>query len=273
MSNKRRGKSLLYDDYDDDFEDYDNYDEKEYCEFDFKEKKKTANIKQEKGSNKKKENNNNVKNDPIKKKENINKITNDAIKKKENINKITNDTIKKKENINNVTNDPIKKKENINNATNDIIKKKENIITLQNIKDNNKYIMLNTLNVLVLGHIDAGKSTLIGALLYNLNYVSEQTIKKYEHVRESAKYTYILDEEEDERERNITLFNKRKEFYIYYTKDDIKLAYDIIRNENDYNNDEQEKQNIGKYTNKNIYVNKNIFEDFYKRKVIHDDVI
>ncbi|SPJ10363.1 elongation factor Tu, putative [Plasmodium sp. DRC-Itaito] len=250
MNNKRRGKNLLYDDYDDDFEDYDNYNEKEYCEFDCKEKKKIANIKEEKGSN----------------------------KKKENIKSVKNDIIKKKENINSIKNDTIKKKENINSVTNDTLKKKENIITLENIKDNNKYIMLNTLNILVLGHIDAGKSTLIGALLYNLNYVSEQTIKKYEHVRESAKYTYILDEEEDERERNITLFNKRKEFYIYYTKDDIKLAYDIITNENVYNNHEQHKQNIENYTNniytnKNIYVNKNIFEDFYKKKVIHDDVI
>ncbi|CXI36350.1 elongation factor Tu, putative [Plasmodium berghei] len=121
-----------------------------------------------------------------------------------------------------------------------------------------KYIMLGTLNILVLGHIDAGKSTLIGALLYNLNYVNDQILKKYEKIRESSKYTYILDEE-DERERNITLFNKRKEFFIFYTNNDINQSFcDII---------------YSKKSCENIYINKNIFEDLYKRNVIHKDIV
>ncbi|CRG96859.1 elongation factor Tu, putative [Plasmodium gallinaceum] len=176
---------------------------------------------------------------------------------------------------------------NNDNSKKNIIKKeekKENIkkkneeiqITLKNSEDN-KYIMLNTLNILVLGHIDAGKSTLIGALLYNLNYVSEQTIKKYEKVKESCKYTFILDEEDDERERNITLFNKRKEFFIYYTKNDIKQAYDILLNnkpnEKNMSYNKNNMENVQKDENKNIYMNKSIFEDFYKKKIIHSDII
>ncbi|SCN59910.1 elongation factor Tu, putative [Plasmodium chabaudi adami] len=150
-----------------------------------------------------------------------------------------------------------KKKEKSNN------KNEINIVmkTDQNEKNENnlKYIMLDTLNILVLGHIDAGKSTLIGALLYNLNYVNDQMLKKYEQIRESSKYTYILDEEEDERERNITLFNKRKEFFIFYTNNDISQSfYDIMNN---------------KKSCENIYIDKKIFEDLYKRNVIHKDIV
>ncbi|CRG99523.1 elongation factor Tu, putative [Plasmodium relictum] len=221
MSNKKRSKNLVYDDYEDDFEDYDNYDEQYYSEFEIEKNVNSLKIKH----------NNNSKKNIIKKAEKI-------------------------ENVN-------KKNEELN-------------LTLKNSKEN-KYIMLNTLNILVLGHIDAGKSTLIGALLYNLNYVSEQTIKKYEKVKESCKYTFILDEEDDERERNITLFNKRKEFFIYYTKNDIKQAYGILlnneHNDKNINHNKKNVENLKKDENKNIYINKGIFEDFYKKKKIHNDII
>ncbi|ETB60076.1 hypothetical protein YYC_02450 [Plasmodium yoelii 17X] len=145
-----------------------------------------------------------------------------------------------------------KEKANNKNEVNIVMKDDKN-------EKDSKYIMLGTLNILVLGHIDAGKSTLIGALLYNLNYVNDQMLKKYENIRESSKYTYILDEEGDERERNITLFNKRKEFFIFYTNNDINQSFsDIIYN----------KKNC-----ENIYINKNIFENLYKKNVIHKDIV
>ncbi|KAI4839543.1 elongation factor Tu [Plasmodium brasilianum] len=221
MSNKKRGKNLVYD-YEDDFEDYDNYDEEHYNEFSCEEK---CNV----------------------------------VRTKKNV------TIKK-----------VEKKEKVN------LKKEQVKITLKKSEDK-KYIMLNTINILVLGHIDAGKSTLIGALLYNLNYVLEQTIKKYENVRESAKFTYILDEEEDERERNITLFNKKKEFFIYYTKDDIIHAYHLLLNKenkgenwsnaNEKNSNKKVNKNENIEENEYIYMDKQIFEDFYKRKIIHNDIV
>jgi translation elongation factor EF-1alpha len=57
-----------------------------------------------------------------------------------------------------------------------------------------------------IGHVDAGKSTLMGHLLFLLGEVDERIMKKYE--RESQKigkgsfmYAWVLDESEQERER------------------------------------------------------------------------
>jgi elongation factor 1 alpha-like protein len=56
------------------------------------------------------------------------------------------------------------------------------------------------------GHVDAGKSTLMGHFLYALGQVSEKTIRKYE--REAQKigksffaYAWFLDETGEERSR------------------------------------------------------------------------
>jgi len=67
-----------------------------------------------------------------------------------------------------------------------------------------------SINLVVVGHVDAGKSTLMGHLLYNLNYVSQKTMHKYEkESREMGKasfaYAWIMDEEEEERERGVTV--------------------------------------------------------------------
>ncbi|CAB4386302.1 unnamed protein product [Rhizophagus irregularis] len=66
------------------------------------------------------------------------------------------------------------------------------------------------LNLVVVGHVDAGKSTLMGHLLYLLGEVNEKTMKKYE--RDSSKigkssfaYAWILDETGEERARGITM--------------------------------------------------------------------
>ncbi|CAG8466063.1 3937_t:CDS:10 [Ambispora gerdemannii] len=67
-----------------------------------------------------------------------------------------------------------------------------------------------SLNLVVIGHVDAGKSTLMGHLLYLLGEVNEKTIKKYE--RDSQKigkssfaYAWVLDETGEERSRGITM--------------------------------------------------------------------
>lgn len=66
------------------------------------------------------------------------------------------------------------------------------------------------LNLVVVGHVDAGKSTLMGHLLYLLKYVSERQMHKYEkESREVGKssfaFAWVLDEHEDERERGVTV--------------------------------------------------------------------
>jgi elongation factor 1 alpha-like protein len=60
------------------------------------------------------------------------------------------------------------------------------------------------------GHVDAGKSTLMGHFLYALGQVSEKTIKKYEREaqkigKSSFAYAWVLDETGEERSRYLQL--------------------------------------------------------------------
>ncbi|KAJ2450907.1 hypothetical protein EV183_003966 [Coemansia sp. RSA 2336] len=66
------------------------------------------------------------------------------------------------------------------------------------------------LNLVVVGHVDAGKSTLMGHLLYALGQVSERTVKKFEREAEkigkgSFAYAWVLDETDEERARGVTM--------------------------------------------------------------------
>ncbi|RHZ72463.1 hypothetical protein Glove_242g84 [Diversispora epigaea] len=67
-----------------------------------------------------------------------------------------------------------------------------------------------SLNLVIIGHVDAGKSTLMGHLLYLLGEVNEKTMKKYE--RDSSKigkssfsFAWVLDETNEERTRGVTM--------------------------------------------------------------------
>uniref|UniRef100_A0A8C9LFJ0 Tr-type G domain-containing protein n=1 Tax=Pavo cristatus TaxID=9049 RepID=A0A8C9LFJ0_PAVCR len=56
------------------------------------------------------------------------------------------------------------------------------------------------------GHVDAGKSTLMGHLLYLLGNVNKRTMHKYEQESKKAgkasfAYAWVLDETGEERER------------------------------------------------------------------------
>lgn len=66
------------------------------------------------------------------------------------------------------------------------------------------------LSVVVLGHIDAGKSTTAGHLLYKSGYISERCMDKLTHEsaacgKASFKYAWVLDKRKMERERGITV--------------------------------------------------------------------
>lgn len=57
-----------------------------------------------------------------------------------------------------------------------------------------------------IGHVDAGKSTLMGHLLYLLGNVNKRTMHKYEQESKKAgkasfAYAWVLDETGEERER------------------------------------------------------------------------
>jgi len=60
------------------------------------------------------------------------------------------------------------------------------------------------LHMVVIGHVDAGKSTLMGRLLYSLGQVNKKTMHKYEQEskklgKQSFVYAWILDETGEER--------------------------------------------------------------------------
>jgi len=68
----------------------------------------------------------------------------------------------------------------------------------------------NMLNLVVIGHVDSGKSTLMGHLLFKLGNVSKKIMHKYEQEstkmgKQSFRYAWVLDETDEERNRGITM--------------------------------------------------------------------
>ncbi|KAL3150476.1 hypothetical protein ABBQ32_000300 [Trebouxia sp. C0010 RCD-2024] len=66
------------------------------------------------------------------------------------------------------------------------------------------------LHLVVLGHVDAGKSTLMGRLLHDLGYVSQKTVHKHEKEaaqagKASFSWAWLLDERPEERARGVTV--------------------------------------------------------------------
>ena len=69
---------------------------------------------------------------------------------------------------------------------------------------------LNFLNLVIIGHVDSGKSTLTGRLLYELGQVTERelrsNVKKAEiNGKAGFQFAYSLDETEEEQERGVTI--------------------------------------------------------------------
>lgn len=67
-----------------------------------------------------------------------------------------------------------------------------------------------TINLVVVGHVDAGKSTLMGHLLYKMGYVSSKKMHSYEFNskkmgKSSFMYAWVLDQTEEERNRGVTI--------------------------------------------------------------------
>ena len=65
-------------------------------------------------------------------------------------------------------------------------------------------------NIVVIGHVDAGKSTSTGHLIYKCGGIDKRTLDKYEKEAEemgrgSFKYAWVLDKLKAERERGITI--------------------------------------------------------------------
>ena len=94
------------------------------------------------------------------------------------------------------------------------------------------------LNLIFIGHIDHGKSTTVGRLLYETKAISEQDMKKMKE--EAAKYNkptfefaFVMDQLKEERERGITIDIAHKEFQTpkyYFTIIDAPGHRDFVKN-------------------------------------------
>ncbi|MFH4974713.1 hypothetical protein AB6A40_001422 [Gnathostoma spinigerum] len=73
------------------------------------------------------------------------------------------------------------------------------------------------INLVIVGHVDAGKSTLMGHLLYLLGCVDSRTMHKYKvnsarTGKASFAFAWVLDDTEEERERGVTMDIARTAF-------------------------------------------------------------
>jgi len=93
-------------------------------------------------------------------------------------------------------------------------------------------------NLVVIGHVDSGKSTTTGHLIFKLGGIDQRTIEKFE--KESAemgkgsfKYAWVLDKLKAERERGITIDIALWQFEttkLHYTVIDAPGHRDFIKN-------------------------------------------
>ncbi|MBS7633179.1 elongation factor 1-alpha, partial [Candidatus Bathyarchaeota archaeon] len=94
------------------------------------------------------------------------------------------------------------------------------------------------MNLVIMGHVDHGKSTTTGHLLYAAGAVDERTIKQFEEEakkmgKESFKYAWVLDNLKEERERGLTIdlrFLRFETKKYYFTVIDAPGHRDFVKN-------------------------------------------
>ena len=94
------------------------------------------------------------------------------------------------------------------------------------------------LNLIVIGHVDHGKSTLVGRLLMDRGFLDEKTIKEAEDAakklgKESEKYAFLLDRLKEERERGLTInlsFTRFETKKYFFTVIDAPGHRDFVKN-------------------------------------------
>ncbi|MGC8587336.1 MAG: translation elongation factor EF-1 subunit alpha [Candidatus Micrarchaeia archaeon] len=94
------------------------------------------------------------------------------------------------------------------------------------------------MNLIFIGHIDHGKSTTVGRLLYETKAISEQDMKKMKdevakYNRPTFEFAFVMDQLKEERERGITIDIAHKEFQTpkyYFTIIDAPGHRDFVKN-------------------------------------------
>lgn len=94
------------------------------------------------------------------------------------------------------------------------------------------------MNLVFIGHVDHGKSTLVGRLLYELGEVTEQTMKKYKDEADKLgkgtfEFAWVMDSLKEERERGLTIDIAHKKFQTqktYFTIIDAPGHRDFVKN-------------------------------------------
>ena len=95
------------------------------------------------------------------------------------------------------------------------------------------------MNLVVVGHVDNGKSTIVGHLLVDMGIIDQRTIDSFAKESEETgkgdtfKYAWVLDSIKDERERGITIdlaFQKFETSKYFYTLIDAPGHRDFIKN-------------------------------------------
>jgi len=94
------------------------------------------------------------------------------------------------------------------------------------------------MNLVVIGHVDHGKSTTVGRILYERGAVSEQVMKKYEEEankigKGSFKFAWVMDKMKEERERGLTIDVAHRRFdtnKYYFTIIDAPGHRDFVKN-------------------------------------------
>jgi len=93
-------------------------------------------------------------------------------------------------------------------------------------------------NIVFIGHVDHGKSTTVGRLLFDSGNIDEQTLRKLKEQADNLgkggfEFAFVMDNQKEERERGVTIDLAHKKFdteKYYYTVIDAPGHKDFIKN-------------------------------------------
>ena len=220
---KKNYEDELYDDDDNYEDDYDYYDEEYEEEEEEEEEKPNKNNKKSNNNKNINKNNNNNRN-----KQNQNQNQNKSDKSNQNQKNKNNNNLnlsKKESNISSLALSP-SSSSSISNSIKEKGKKDESQISIKNLNNMTSYPKIDygkkfisdadekpTINLVIIGHVDSGKSTMVGHLLYLLKEIDKKTVHKElmvksnkgEQTKEALTFAFATDEASDERERGVTI--------------------------------------------------------------------